>query len=144
MLGDSPEKSKNPLKKAMRRRNGKTVQFAPPTYVEPPDIEYSTEEEVDSDAEDNVHAEESNDMRDGDQEVDSNETAIAETSMSRTQGNEVAAIDEAQASGDSQVVDDPRQTTDSERTSDEVVERSGKPFFFWRYLIALWLTILSR
>lgn len=45
MLGDSMEKSKNPLKKAMRRRNAKTVQFAAPTYVEASDYEYSSEEE---------------------------------------------------------------------------------------------------
>ena len=47
MLGDNPEKSKNPLKKAMRRRNAKTVQFAPPTYYEPSDAEYSDEEDGD-------------------------------------------------------------------------------------------------
>ncbi len=45
MLGDNPEKSKNPLKKAMRRRNAKTVQFSAPTYVEASDVEYSTDEE---------------------------------------------------------------------------------------------------
>jgi hypothetical protein len=45
MLGDNPEKSKNPLKKAMRRRNAKTVQFAPPQYFEPSDFEYSDDEE---------------------------------------------------------------------------------------------------
>ncbi len=45
MLGDNPEKSKNPLKKAMRRRNAKTVQFAPPQYFEPSDFEYSDEED---------------------------------------------------------------------------------------------------
>lgn len=47
MLGDNPEKSKNPLKKAMRRRNAKTVQFTAPTYFEPSDYEYSDEEDVD-------------------------------------------------------------------------------------------------
>lgn len=47
MLGDNPEKSKNPLKKAMRRRNAKTVQFAAPTYVEASDIDYSTDEDTD-------------------------------------------------------------------------------------------------
>jgi hypothetical protein len=46
MLGDNPEKSKNPLKKAMKRRNAKTVQFAAPTYVEPSDVDYSSEEEA--------------------------------------------------------------------------------------------------
>lgn len=44
MLGDNPEKSRNPLKMAMRRRNGKTVQFAAPTYVEASDYEYSDDE----------------------------------------------------------------------------------------------------
>lgn len=45
MLSDNSEKSRNPLKKAMRRRNAKTVQFAAPTYVEASDYEYSTEDE---------------------------------------------------------------------------------------------------
>lgn len=45
MLSDAPEKSRNPLKKAIKRRGGKTVQFAAPTYVEASDVEYSTEEE---------------------------------------------------------------------------------------------------
>lgn len=44
MLGDTAEKSKNPLKKAMRRRNAKTVQFAPPTYVDASDYDYSSDE----------------------------------------------------------------------------------------------------
>jgi hypothetical protein len=47
MLGDNPEKSKNPLKKAMRRRNAKTVQFAAPQYFEPSDFDYSDEEDED-------------------------------------------------------------------------------------------------
>ena len=45
MLGDNPEKPKNPLKKAMRRRNAKTVQFTAPTYYEPSDYEGSDDEE---------------------------------------------------------------------------------------------------
>ncbi|KAK6509502.1 hypothetical protein TWF481_004244 [Arthrobotrys musiformis] len=45
MLGDNQEKSKNILKKAMRRRAAKTVQFAPPTYVEASDYDYSSDEE---------------------------------------------------------------------------------------------------
>lgn len=51
MLGDNAEKSKNPLKKAMRRRNAKTVTFSSPTYFEPSDVEYSTEEEEAGDEE---------------------------------------------------------------------------------------------
>jgi hypothetical protein len=45
MLGDNNEKSKNPLKKAMRRRNAKTVNFGPPTYIEASDVEYSTDDD---------------------------------------------------------------------------------------------------
>jgi hypothetical protein len=51
MLGDNAEKSKNPLKKAMRRRNAKTVTFASPTFFEASDIDYSTEEEEEEEAE---------------------------------------------------------------------------------------------
>ncbi|KAE8413319.1 hypothetical protein BDV36DRAFT_287159 [Aspergillus pseudocaelatus] len=47
MLGDNSEKSKNPLKKAMRRRNAKTVTFTSPTYIEASDIEFSTDDELD-------------------------------------------------------------------------------------------------
>lgn len=46
MLSDNAhERTKNPLKKAMRRRNAKTVAFAAPTYVEASDYDYSTDEE---------------------------------------------------------------------------------------------------
>lgn len=49
MLGDNPEKFKNPLKKAMRRRNAKTVAFAEPTYFPVSDNGYSSEEENEED-----------------------------------------------------------------------------------------------
>ena len=45
MLGDTAEKTKNPLKKAMRRRNAKTVQFTAPTYFEASEVEYSSDED---------------------------------------------------------------------------------------------------
>ena len=45
MLGDTAEKTVNPLKKAMRRRNAKNVQFGAPTYVEASDYDYSSDEE---------------------------------------------------------------------------------------------------
>ena len=49
MLGDNAEKSKNPLKKAMRRRNAKAVHFTDPTYVEASEYEYSSDEEDEGD-----------------------------------------------------------------------------------------------
>ncbi|KAK0646528.1 hypothetical protein B0T16DRAFT_429343 [Cercophora newfieldiana] len=45
MLGDQAEKSRNPLRSAIKRRKTKTVQFAGNTYVDYSEIEYSTEEE---------------------------------------------------------------------------------------------------
>ncbi|KAK4189555.1 hypothetical protein QBC35DRAFT_380058 [Podospora australis] len=45
MLGDQSDKTRNPIKSAMKRRKAKTVQFAPPTFVDYSDIDYSTEEE---------------------------------------------------------------------------------------------------
>ncbi|KAF2762675.1 hypothetical protein EJ05DRAFT_481584 [Pseudovirgaria hyperparasitica] len=51
MLGDNAERSKNPLKKAIRRRNAKNVTFGGPTYVEASDYDYSSDEEDDEDVE---------------------------------------------------------------------------------------------
>lgn len=45
MLGDTAGDSKNPLKKAMKRRKAKTVQFTAPTFVEASDYDYSSDEE---------------------------------------------------------------------------------------------------
>ncbi|KAL2164370.1 hypothetical protein VTH06DRAFT_3586 [Thermothelomyces fergusii] len=45
MLGDQPDKARNPIKTAMKRRKTKNVQFAAPTYVDYSDVDYSTEEE---------------------------------------------------------------------------------------------------
>ncbi|KAK4106387.1 hypothetical protein N658DRAFT_502867 [Parathielavia hyrcaniae] len=53
MLGDQPDKARNTIRSAMKRRKAKTVQFAAPTYVDYSDIDYSTEEE---DAEGNTLA----------------------------------------------------------------------------------------
>lgn len=49
MLGDTIDKTKNPLKKAMKRRTDKRVTFTAPTFVEPSDYEFSSEEETGDD-----------------------------------------------------------------------------------------------
>lgn len=68
MLGDNAEKSKNPLKKAMRRRNAKTVTFSPPTYFEASEVEYSTDEEDDDDQFIEVEEEDEDDEDDEEEE----------------------------------------------------------------------------
>jgi hypothetical protein len=52
MLSDTVnEKSRNPLKKAMRRRHAKTVVFTDPIYHEASEYEYSSEEEEEGEGE---------------------------------------------------------------------------------------------
>jgi hypothetical protein len=83
MLGDNPEKSKNPLKKAMRRRNAKTVQFAPPTYYEPSDYEYSDEE--DEPEGDDARAEQAEVDTGDDNDPDDNKQDVAVTNIAEPQ-----------------------------------------------------------
>ena len=126
MLGDNPEKSKNPLKKAIRRRNGKTVQFAAPTYRDPPPMDYSTEEEedVDGDKQYAVNEEENNDTQNGDQGKDMSESVATESLANRGQENE-SDVGESKGSLDSRDTDDQSTTVENERSSDETLERSG-------------------
>lgn len=78
MLGDNTEKSKNPLKKAMRRRNAKTVQFAAPTYYEPSEAEYSDEDDGD----------------DGQMDFDSDARTEA-VEEAKSQGDDASAVSQA-------------------------------------------------
>ncbi|ROW17836.1 hypothetical protein VPNG_00742 [Cytospora leucostoma] len=51
MLGDQSDKTKNPIKTAVRRRKARNVTFAAPTYVDYSDFDYSSEEEDAAEAE---------------------------------------------------------------------------------------------
>jgi hypothetical protein len=89
MLGDQAEKSKNPLKKAIRRRNAKTVTFTAPTYVEASDIDYSTDEE---DGEGDYYAQNAQQGQNGEQQeqtVDEDEITAVEPLKPRTEVREV-------------------------------------------------------
>ena len=124
MLGDNPEKSKNPLKKAMRRRNAKTVQFSAPTYHEAADVEYSTEEEEEGE-ESYLNGEDSADGQNGAYE-DGDEITSVEPLRPRNQNKEV----KGEATG---ITEGPHEGKDSEeldnvndlRTSDEIFDRQG-------------------
>lgn len=123
MLGDNPEKSKNPLKKAMRRRNAKTVQFTAPTYVEASEVEYSSEEEEENEGDyfGQGHNEEGPDGQGQDQEQVTDESATIEPLNSSGQPiiNPQAAIDPR--------VDAPTQSdgVDRSRPSEEANEQPG-------------------
>ena len=124
MLGDNPEKSKNPLKKAMRRRNAKTVQFAAPQYFDPSDVEYSSDDEEQEEGE-YLAQEEGAEMQDQDQGGDVDESATVEPLRTRSDPREPAggAITDpiSQDAGVDQSV-----AAENPRTSNEILEQSGR------------------
>jgi hypothetical protein len=118
MLGDQAEKTKNPLKKAIRRRTTKTVTFTAPTYVEASDVDYSTdEEEADGDYYgSNGQQEQNGDQQE--QDPDEDEIAPIEPLKPRAEVREVRS--------DSTDPDDKdataKSSSDTARTSDEIFD----------------------
>ena len=127
MLGDNPEKSKNPLKKAMRRRNAKTVQFAAPQYFDPSDVEYSTDEEEQEDGE-YLTQEEGAEPQDQDQGGEAHESATVEPLKTRSDTKESAsgAVTDSE-SRDTGV--DQSVVAEKPRTSNEILEQIGRTFY---------------
>ena len=128
MLGDNPEKSKNPLKKAMRRRNAKTVQFAPPTYYEPSDNDYSSDEEGEGGELPGLVDAGGLGLQNTESRSSQEEVATVEPLKIRSQQNEAAANDEIQA--DIQPVQDETQQVSRSRSSEDSTLRSGIPLFY--------------
>ncbi|KAL9598839.1 MAG: hypothetical protein Q9219_004258, partial [cf. Caloplaca sp. 3 TL-2023] len=120
------EKSRNPLKKAIKHLNGKTVQFAAPTYVEASDYEYSTEEEEEEegDGEYLPNEEERSESQETDQEPHQDKNMSVEHLKSGPR--EVDMINELQvqprASNSGQDLDSGIERA---RTSDEIFESMG-------------------
>ncbi|EXJ75114.1 uncharacterized protein A1O5_01810 [Cladophialophora psammophila CBS 110553] len=132
MLGDNPEKSKNPLKKAMRRRNAKTVQFAPPTYYEPSDYEYSDEEEEGEEGQHDQIGMDNSD--DGDNAEDQQEASATSAEPQEPQESVAANGIQRVTSNDSlknesassPVKGQQSQSSSEQRQTDEPVQRSRK------------------
>ncbi|KAI9835484.1 MAG: hypothetical protein M1838_005287 [Thelocarpon superellum] len=126
MLGDNPEKSKNPLKKAMRRRNAKTVQFSAPKYYEASDIDYSTEEEEEDEegyANGDDHANAASDAHDDNDEI----TAVEPLRPRNTNQESKAEGPEPVDATASDAKDGPNvDATTGIRASEEGVERPGE------------------
>ena len=132
MLGDNTEKSKNPLKKAMRRRNAKTVQFSAPTYYEPSEYEYSDEEEegeddtLDQIGDENPEESEAiEDRQDGpatSTETQAQAEPIIVNGVQRTMGNESSKSDLSSSPPKAQ----QPQNSQEQQLSDETVQRSRK------------------
>lgn len=125
MLGDNPERSKNPLKKAMRRRNAKTVQFTAPTYFEASDVEYSTEEEDEGEGGYFPQDEDGGETQNQEQEIAADEDATVEPLNPRGPG------------ADTQMAIDPRvdapsldNTLEKSHSIDDDPDRNGKATCF--------------
>ncbi|KAJ6120632.1 hypothetical protein N7523_004912 [Penicillium sp. IBT 18751x] len=121
MLGDNSEKSKNPLKKAMRRRNAKTVNFAPPTYIEASDVEYSTDE-------DDEHGDFFNDdetVESEDEGQEQNEDIVVEPLRPKGQKEKTSEQPEGAEAEDRPA---PEQSiTDPHRSSEEFFDPEAEP-----------------
>lgn len=121
MLGDTAEKSKNPLKKAIRRRNAKTVQFAPPTYVEASDYDYSSDEDGNDELfggadPTKTQAQAATEKPEAEQEDNLKVEPL------KVSGGKNASASEPRDSEDSTVA-----KTDDQRTSDEIFDRPLDP-----------------
>lgn len=118
MLGDNSEKSKNPLKKAMRRRNAKTVNFAAPTYIEASDVEFTTDD-------DSEHGDFFND--------DETETVESEEGDGQEQGEDIVVEPLRPKAQKEKPTEQPdvnptQESQESERVSSEP-QRSSEEFF---------------
>ncbi|KAF2189079.1 SH3-domain-containing protein, partial [Zopfia rhizophila CBS 207.26] len=129
MLGDTAEKTKNPLKKAMRRRNAKTVQFAAPTYVEASDYDYSSDddngdEELFGGADPNqAQAESANEKSEPEQD---DGLKVQPLKVNGANKDATSSTSENETSRDSND-ETTKSNGDKPRTSDEVFERPLDP-----------------
>lgn len=129
MLSDNSEKSRNPLKKAMRRRNTKTVQFAAPTYVEASDYDYSSSEDEDGMIDpygsalqtDPAHVEPEAEVEEPKVEAKDN-TAEGRSSTSSNR----ASFDREQAATAAQALAAAGVGGDDEPVSPKLVDKTGK------------------
>ncbi|KAH8426079.1 protein phosphatase regulator [Aspergillus melleus] len=116
MLGDNSEKSKNPLKKAMRRRNAKTVTFTSPTYIEASDIEFSTDDELDDGAsfnDEDLAREDGEDLQDG-----HTEDIVVEPLRTKSQRDKESDDTE----DDHEIQDPERVSPEKQRPSQELLD----------------------
>lgn len=133
MLGDQSDKTKNPIKTAMRRRK-KNVSFAAPTYVDYSDFDYDTEEEEEAEAEFYAQQQQQQQQQQA-QQQSQQQTATAK----QTTAEEAAASEEAaqvaplrpRAQKSVQIVDPANSDSKEEspttknRTSEEIFETNG-------------------
>lgn len=108
-MGDQAEKATNPLKKAIRRRNAKTVAFTAPTYVEASDVDYSTDEE---DVDGDFYGQQEQPSEHQEQNIDDDEIVTIEPLKPRSELREVKS--------ESPERDTAKSSLDAARNSDDM------------------------
>ena len=126
MLGDEEDRRTgnplNPLKKAMKRRNAKTVQFTAPSYVEPSDVEYSSDEE-EGNGEYGAQEQDSTADQSNDQQNQLDEGVVLEPLKPRGQGRDVTQNGHAQSLGNGGI--EQGNGPDAARASEEGFDGGG-------------------
>lgn len=131
MLGDQSDKTKNPIKTAMRRRK-KNVSFAAPTYVDYSDFDYDTEEEEEAEAEFYAQQQQQQQQaqQQSQQQTAGTKEATAEEAAASEEAAKVAPL-RPRAQKSVQIVDpansDSKEDspTAKNRTSEEIFETNG-------------------
>lgn len=122
MLGDNSEKSKNPLKKAMRRRNAKTVNFAAPTYIEASDVEFSSDDSEHGDFF-NDDETETVESEEGDGQEQSEDIVVEPL---RPKGQKDKPAEQSDGSNLQEKPEPERLSSERGRSSDESYDPEGK------------------
>ncbi|KAL9631993.1 MAG: hypothetical protein Q9164_005584, partial [Protoblastenia rupestris] len=129
MLGDQDEDKRanplNPLKKAMRRRNVKKVEFAGNSYVEPSDVEYSSDEDDEgNDSFTTQEQSEAEEQRQDQQAKDTEANAIIAPLNTRDRAMNGRRKEDVAAEAEARNGIDQINTTDQRRDSDDTFERN--------------------
>lgn len=143
MLGDNSEKSKNPLKKAMRRRNAKSVSFSNPTYIEASDVEFGTDDEME-DGDFFDHDEESSRGDDDEESQDGqHEDIVVEPLKTKAQREKESEESEGMQA---ETQDSDHASPEKSRTSEDVESEGAKhrPFIEPYGLLTLAVENVSR
>lgn len=139
MLSDNPEKSKNPLKTAIRRRrNAKVVQFTTPTYFEASDVEWSDTEgdpdsgDMDFDIRDNRKQQQSSEGNDiTSNELSQDSTKGVDSRVDAPAAAAAAAPRSAPSSISTEANEvsrgEPKVALEAGRPSEESLESQGTP-----------------
>ncbi|TGZ80495.1 hypothetical protein EX30DRAFT_372136 [Ascodesmis nigricans] len=126
MLCDTnSEKSKNPIKKAMRKRAMKSVAFAPPTYIEPSEYEYTTDEEEDDDGDFFVGGEDDEEVQS--EQADARKEPVAEKTNGTTQAQTDEPLKSTLSATQNQNTVEVRPSQEISRTSEDGVRPRPNP-----------------